>query len=44
MRKLMQEVAGLMKKYDHLLPWILLLLIGGSTFVALQVCVMRLLR
>ena len=40
----MQKVADLMKKYDHFVPWILLLLIGGATFVALQVCVMRLLK
>ena len=40
----MQRVADLLKKYDHLLPWILLIVIGGSTLVVLQICVMRLLK
>ena len=31
----MQKVADLMKKYDHFVPWILLLLIGGVFVVAL---------
>ncbi|MEO6324995.1 MAG: hypothetical protein ABIT01_06560 [Thermoanaerobaculia bacterium] len=40
----MQKVAELMRKYDHLLPWLLLFLIGGATIGVLQVCVMRLLK
>lgn len=40
----MQRVADLLKKYDHLVPWLLLLVIGGATFVVLQICVMKILR
>jgi hypothetical protein len=43
-RRLIERLAKLAKRYDALLPWLLLAVVGGSTLAALQVLVVRLIR
>ncbi len=41
---LLDRIARVVKRNEHLVPWILLALIGGATFAALQLLVVKLLR
>lgn len=40
----MQKLADLARTYDHLVPWLLLAVVGGATLAVLQVLVVRLLH
>jgi len=40
----MEKIAKLARTYEHLLPWLLLALVGGATFAVVQILVVRLLR
>ena len=40
----MEKIAKLARNHEHLLPWLLLALVGGATFAVVQALVVRLLR
>jgi len=40
----MQKVRSAAARYDHLIPWLLLLLVVGATAGILQVLIVKLLR
>lgn len=44
MKSLMEKLAKFARTHDYLLPWLLLAAVGGTTLVALQVLMVRLLR
>ena len=43
-RGLMEKIRTLVKNHQKIVPWLLLLAVGGATFLVLQRCVVRLLR
>jgi hypothetical protein len=43
-RSLMQKLRSTAARYDHLIPWLLLILVVGATAGVLQVLVVKLLR
>ncbi len=40
----LEKLARVVRKNEHLVPWILLALVGGATFAVIQILVVRLLR
>jgi hypothetical protein len=40
----MGKLSGLARRWDHLVPWLILAVVGGATLAALQVLVVRLLH
>ena len=40
----MERIAKLARTYEHLLPWLLLAVVGGATFAVVQILVVKLLR
>lgn len=43
-RSRMQKLAKFARGHDYLLPWLLLVAIGGATFAVVQILVVKLLR
>lgn len=41
---LLDKIVRVVRRNEHLIPWILLALVGGATFAVLQVLVVKLLR
>jgi hypothetical protein len=42
--ELMEKIRTLVKNHQGIVPWLLLLAVGGGAFLVLQRCVVRLLR
>ncbi len=40
----MRRIANLARTWDHLVPWLILAVVGGATLAVLQVLVVRLLH
>ncbi|HVO50038.1 MAG TPA: hypothetical protein VMV60_03515 [Thermoanaerobaculia bacterium] len=40
----MRKIASLLRRWDHLVPWLILAVVGGATLAALQVLVVKLLH
>ncbi len=40
----MERMQALLRKYDHVVPWVILLGIAGGTLLVLQLLIVRLLR
>jgi hypothetical protein len=40
----MEKLVKLARTYDHLVPWLLLAVVGGATLAVVQVLVVKLLR
>ncbi len=40
----LEKLARVVRRNEHLVPWILLALVGGATFAVIQILVVRLLR
>jgi hypothetical protein len=40
----MRKIPDLARRWDHLVPWLILAVVGGATLAVLQVLVVRLLH
>jgi len=40
----MQKLRSTAARYDYLIPWLLLILVGGATAGVLQILIVKLLR
>ena len=43
-RGLMERIRTLIKEHQGIVPWLVLLVVGGATLLVLQRCVLKLLR
>ncbi|MEO8585056.1 MAG: hypothetical protein ABI584_02745 [Acidobacteriota bacterium] len=44
MRSVMQKLKAAAARYDHLIPWLILVLVLGATGAVLQVLIVKLIR